>query len=78
MAAAADCGIQLSELDAVLAPLRSSCTKDNMQSAKSWVLINITDSASSEFFSVYLIDRSVQHRSMKVVYYPWEGGGGGK
>ncbi|KAF6032318.1 hypothetical protein EB796_009339 [Bugula neritina] len=56
-AAAADCGIDLVELDAVLTPLRNSCTKDNIQNAKSWVLVNIVDSPTSGFLSAYLINR---------------------
>ncbi|XP_067935916.1 calcium homeostasis endoplasmic reticulum protein-like [Watersipora subatra] len=57
VAAAHECSIDLLELNSVLTPLRNSCTKDNIQRAKSWVLINITDSATCEFFSAYLIDR---------------------
>ena len=61
VAAAQECSIDLDELNSVLAPLRNSCTKDNIQSAKSWVLINITDSASCEFFSTFLIVRCVEY-----------------
>ena len=54
---AAECNIDLIELDNILTPLRSSCTKDNIQNAKSWVLINIVDSSTCEFFSVFLVNR---------------------
>lgn len=54
---AAECNINLIELDNILTPLRNSCTKDNIQNAKSWVLVNIVDSPTCEFFTVFLINR---------------------
>ncbi|XP_026483006.1 calcium homeostasis endoplasmic reticulum protein-like [Ctenocephalides felis] len=54
------CDIEVADIDKVLKPIIDSCTKDNISSAKNWILQNATTNAHAAAISQYLLEKVIQ------------------
>lgn len=51
------CGLSLTELDAVLQPIIDSCTKDSISSGKAWILQRATSKKINNVIASYLLSK---------------------